>query len=127
LRHPDLGRTLTRADGVFDLLVNGGAMVTLQYALAGHFPVQRQVDLGWRESVVAPDVCLMDLDPALTVIDLPAADLTVARGSVVTDGDGTRQATLLVPAGTTAGMVLPDGSTQSRAALHGCATRFTGA
>ncbi len=125
LRHPDLGRTITRVDGMFDLVVNGGGMVTLRYTLAGHLPVQRQVDIGWRESTVVPDVCLMDLDPALTVIQLPAAAMTVARGSPVTDGDGTRQATLLVPAGTTAEMVMPDGSMQPLTELRLRATEFT--
>ena len=49
----------------------------------------------------------------ITSIDLAsAAPFQVARGSQVTDADGTRQATLLFPQGTAAEILLPDGSTQ---------------
>lgn len=34
---PELGYTLTRADGVFDLVVNGGGIVTLDYERPGFF------------------------------------------------------------------------------------------
>jgi hypothetical protein len=44
---------------------------------------------------------------------------------VVTDEDGTRQATLLVPAGTVATMVLPDGSTAELPTMHVRLTEFT--
>ena len=48
----------------------------------------------------------------VTVVESGAPDLQVAQGSEVTDVDGTRQATVLIPAGTAAEMVLPDGTTQ---------------
>ena len=51
--------------------------------------------------------------------------MQTARGNPVTDADGTRQATVLIPLGTTANMVLPNGSTQPISALHVRATEFT--
>ena len=49
----------------------------------------------------------------------------MARGSVVTDADGTRQATVLFPAGTLAVQVMPDGSTQPLTTLSVRATEYT--
>ena len=40
LEHDELGLTNTRADGKFDLAVNGGG-VTLQFERAGYLTVQR--------------------------------------------------------------------------------------
>ena len=65
-------------------------------------------------------------DPQATAIDLAAGvPMQVARGSVQTDGDGSRQATLLFPQGTAATMKLPDGSIQSLAKLTVRATEYT--
>ena len=94
LNHPELGHTLTRADGMFDIAVNGGGAVTLDYARDGYLPVQRTFDVPWHDYVVAPDVRLTQLDPQVTVVEFAAGPAQVARGSRVTDGDGTRQATL---------------------------------
>ena len=70
-----------------------------------------------------PDTSLI---PEVTTIDLTSAvPIQVAQGSVVTDSDGTRQATLLVPQGTTAQMVMPDGSTQPLTTLSIRATEYT--
>ena len=46
-------------------------------------------------------------------------------GVLLQDSDGTRQATLLVPQGTTAQMVMPDGSTQPLTTLSVRATEYT--
>ena len=38
LQHPELGQTLSRADGRFDLVVNGGALLFVNYAKPGFLP-----------------------------------------------------------------------------------------
>ena len=43
LSHPEFGRTFTRADGRYDLVVNGGTLLTLRYERAGFLAVQRQL------------------------------------------------------------------------------------
>lgn len=125
--HPEFGQTLSRADGMFDLAVNGGGLLTVKYENAGYLPAQRQVQTPWQDYVVLPDVVLVQPDPNVTTIDLSAAvPFQVARGSVITDADGTRQATLLFPQGTTATMALADGTTQSIGPiLHVRATEYT--
>jgi hypothetical protein len=39
--HPELGQTLSRADGMFDLVVNGGGQLTLRYEKYNFIGVQR--------------------------------------------------------------------------------------
>jgi RHS repeat-associated protein len=103
LNHPELGQTLSRLDGRFDLVVNGGGLLTVKYEKADYLPVQRQLDTPWQDYDYLPDVVMIPLDSQVTAIDLSAATpIQVAQGSPVTDVDGTRQATLLLTQGTTA-------------------------
>jgi len=103
LNHPELGQTLSRADGMFDLAVNGGGVLTVSYEKTGHLPVQRQINTPWQDYAHLPDVVMIQLDIQVTPIDLNAAKpIQVAHGSSVTDSDGTRRATLLFSQGTTA-------------------------
>ncbi|HSR52646.1 MAG TPA: RHS repeat-associated core domain-containing protein [Acidobacteriota bacterium] len=112
--HPEFGQTLSRADGAYDLAVNGGGLLTVEYQRNGHLPAQRTVYVPWRRYTVVGDVVLVTLDPLVTTVDLSggATEWQVAQGSEVTDVDGTRRATLLFPPGVSATMALPDGSTQ---------------
>lgn len=126
LRHPELGQTLSRADGWFDMAVNGGGLLTVNYERAGYLPAQRQVRVLWQDHAVLPDVVLVRLDSQVTVVDLSASvPVQVARGNPVTDVDGTRQATVLFPQATQAEMVLPDGTTQAITTLSVRATEYT--
>lgn len=125
LSHPEFGQTLSRADGMFDLAVNGGGLLTVKYEKAGFLSSQRQVNVPWQDFAIVPDVVLVQLDPQVTVMDLTNPVMGVAQGSVVTDADGTRQATLLSPPGTTAELVMPDGSTQPISTLSVRATEYT--
>src|SRR3990172_4990214 len=104
LNHPELGGTLSRVDGRFDLAVNGGGVLTLDYQKSGWLPAQRQVDAPWQDYSILDNILLLQLDPVVTPIDFSDA-VEVARGSVVSDTDGTRQATLLFFQGTDAQMV----------------------
>jgi RHS repeat-associated protein len=126
LNHPEYGQTLSRADGTFDLVVNGGGLLTIKYVRSDLLPVQRQVTPPWRDYTWLPEIVLLPYDPTVTTIDLHAASaMQVAQGSVISDGVGLRQATLLVPAGTQAEMILPDGTTQPLATLNVRATEYT--
>jgi hypothetical protein len=126
LGHPEFGQTLTRADGGFDLAVNGGGTLTVRYVKDGYLPVQRQVQAPWRDYAWLPEVVMLPYDQQVTTIDLVGMTaIQAAQGSVVTDADGTRQATLLFAPGTQATMVLPDGSTLPLTTLHVRATEYT--
>lgn len=105
--HPEYGQTRSRADGMFDMVVNGGSVLTINYAHEGMLPVQRKLKAPWRDYVWLPDVVLLPPDSQVTSLTLSeSTPLQVARGSTVTDIDGQRQATLIIPGGTQAEMVL---------------------
>ena len=126
LGHPELGQTLSRVDGRFDLVVNGGGELIVTYAKAGYLPVQRQAAVPWQGAVVLPDVALTTLDAEVTPIALPGSTpFQVARGSAVIDQDGPRQATLLFPQGTQASLVRADGSSEPLTRLGVRATEYT--
>jgi len=125
LDHPEFGKTLTRADGMFDLAVNGGGQITLRYEKEGFLAAQRAIVAPWRDYTWLPDVILIPLDTVVTPIDLSSADMAVAQGSAVSDADGARQATILFPAGTAAEMVLSNGITVPLTTLNVRATEFT--
>jgi len=125
-KHDEFGQTLSRSDGMFDMATNGGGVLTVNYTKAGYLPVQRQVDAPWQDYVWADDVVMIQLDSAVTTIDLTSSTgIQVAQGNPVADIDGTRQATLLFPQGMQAQMVMPDGSTQPLATLNVRATEYT--
>ncbi len=125
-KHPEYGQTISRADGMFDLAVNGGGYLTISYAKAGYLPAQRQVQAPWRDYAWLDPVVLISLDSQATTVDLQSTPtMQVAQGSVVSDDDGTRQATLLIPEGTRAELLLPDGSTRSLSSGTLRATEYT--
>lgn len=126
LNHPEFGRVTTRSDGSFDIAVNGGTTLTVEYRLSGYLTAQRKVQVPWRDYAFLPDVVLLPLDRQVTRVELgPGSPLQVARGSAVTDADGTRQATLVVPSGTSASLSMPDGSSRAAQTLSIRATEFT--
>ena len=125
LDHPEYGQTQSRADGMFDMAINGGGLLTVNYQKTNYLPVQRQRYVPWQDYVVLPDVVLIPLDAQVSTVNLGSGQMENARASVVTDGGGTRQATLLFPAGTPANIVMPGGGTQPVTTLHVRMTEYT--
>lgn len=123
--HPEFGQTLSRADGQFDLVVNGGDVVTLDYNYVGHLPAQRQLTIPQLDYVVAEDVVLVEFDEQVTQIVAGSGEVQVASGAPVVDADGFRQATLVFDAGTTAEMLLPNGDRQPLSQFSVRATEYT--
>jgi RHS repeat-associated protein len=126
LGHSEFGQTMTRTDGMFDMAVNGGGTVTINYSKAGYLPVQRSLTTPWQDYVVAPDVVMLQLDTQATAVNLiGAAAVQVARGSPVSDASGNRQATLLFAPGTAATLTLGDGTTRPLTSATVRATEYT--
>ncbi len=126
LGHPEIGQTFSREDGAYDLAVNGGEHLTLCFSKTGFLAAQRAVAVPWQQYAFAPAVALVPLDPNVTPVVLGAeAPAQVARGSVQTDQDGPRQATVLLPSALDAWLRLADGSTQSVTTLAIRATEYT--
>jgi len=124
LGRPEFGQTLSRADGRYDLVVNGGGPLTVALNKAGFLSAQRPVDVPWQDYVSVDDVVMIPVDGTVTTIDF-ASPTEVARGSVVHDTDGTRQGTLIFKQGTQATMILPDGSQQPLTSMNARVTEYT--
>ena len=126
LNHPEFGSTLSRIDGCYDMVVNGGGVLTVRYEKDGHLAAQRQVDVPWQDFTYLPDVVLVPYDSKATPVTLGAGSaMQVVRGSTVSDTDGTRTATLILPAGVQAETVMPDGSKKPLDSLTVRATEYT--
>lgn len=126
LDHPEYGYTFTRADGMYDLAVNGGGSVTVDFRKQGFLRAQRAATLPWRDWQWFDDTTLIALDSAVTTVNFDATvPAQIARGSVVTDADGTRQATVVFQPGTLAQLVMHDGSTEPLPQVHFRATEYT--
>jgi RHS repeat-associated protein len=124
LNHPEYGQTLTRLDGMFDLVVNGGMNVAVVYRKENFLTVHRRTDTPWQDFVWLPEVIMIPIDTAATTIDF-SEPIQVARGTKTSDARGERNSTLLFSGGTTAQMVLPGGATQKLATMTVRSTEYT--
>jgi hypothetical protein len=125
-KHPELGQTLSRADGLFDMAVNGGGLLTVNYSKSGYLNAQRQVNPAWQAYQGLEDVVLITRDAVVTTVDLTAATpMQIAQGSSQTDASGIRQATVLIPQGTQAQIYQPDGTAVSVTSLNLRLTEYT--
>ncbi|MEP0775110.1 MAG: hypothetical protein HRF46_12185, partial [Acidobacteriota bacterium] len=119
------GYTATRADGWFDLAVNGGGHIRVLFEKGGFLPVERHLATAWNQVYVLEPVVLTPLDPVASEVTFGAAAVQVATGSPSHDDDGQRTARLLVLPGTTAELILPDGTRQPLSSAHLRLTEYT--
>jgi len=123
--HPELGHTLSRMDGVFNIALNGGGTLTLHLAKAGYIEADRAVTTQWNEQRSIDDIVLVGYDAHVTAVAMGASTSQIAQGSRVEDVDGARTATVFLPVGEGATIVGRDGLTSTVTALHVRATEFT--
>ena len=98
--HPEFGQTLSRINGIFDLAVNGGGSITINYEKETYFTVQRLIDVPWQDYTTVPDVIMLQPDNNVTPVSLlNNSQMQIARETVSSDNSGTRQATVLFPPG----------------------------
>ncbi|MCY7378238.1 MAG: hypothetical protein LH467_02735, partial [Gemmatimonadaceae bacterium] len=92
----------------------------------GYLGAQRSARAPRQDYARIPDVVLLKPDTAVTLVQLGAgSDAQVARASTVSDADGTRRATFIFDAGTSATITRADGTTQPATALSIRVTEFT--
>ncbi len=108
--HPEYGKTLSRIDGEYDLVVNGGGLLTLRFTRSGAVEAQRTVRAPWQDYEALDDVALSARDGAMTPAAFPSSTAWVHSGSVTQDVRGTRRARLFVAASTSAMLRHADGS-----------------
>lgn len=102
--HPEYGQTLSRADGWFDLAVNGGGSLTVDYQRAGYLPVQRTLNTRYNGTSVAPEIVMtVPYAHPTDRFSAGAATWQTVRGLVTAagvDADAARQAVVLFPPNT---------------------------
>lgn len=123
--HPEFGTTNSLDDGRYFLALNGGGTFSVEIEGTGKLPAQRQVIVPTRDYIEVPDVVLIGLDTNATIVDLPSSSTAVVQGGIMSDADGTRQATLIVPEGTTATMINADGTTTELTRMTVRSTEYT--
>lgn len=107
LDHPEYGETLTRADGFFDLAVNGGSTLTLLLTREGYVPIRRSAETAWEEYAALPDSVMVLRDPNVNVIDTASAEpFQVAQGTLYADALGERRPIVLFEQGTSANAIV---------------------
>ncbi|MGD8782512.1 MAG: RHS repeat-associated core domain-containing protein [Ignavibacteria bacterium] len=124
LDHPEFGYTLSRADGMFDLVGNGGGLFNIDYGKEGYIGVQRKVEVPWRGFSFADTAAMIQYDTTVTTISFNDT-IEIAKGSTVTDKDGTRTALMMFKQGTNATMTLQDGSVVPLETINVRATEYT--
>ncbi len=124
-QHAEFGQTLTRTNGAYDLAVNGGGPVSINFSKTGYLTIQRTLDLPWRDYVPVDDVVLKTADANVMVATLPSTNAQAVYGSLQTDTDGSRQAVVIIPANTRAYVFTSSGATQETATLTTHLTEFT--
>ncbi len=125
LDHPEFGYTESRADGGYDLAING-ANLTIVFEKAGFLTVQRTLDPNWQDYDVQSDVAMVPVDAEVTEIDPDStAPIQIADSTPTQDADGKRQSLLFFTDGTKATMTLPDGSKKPVEKLEVRVTEFT--
>lgn len=123
---PEFGRTQSRSDGRFDLVVNGGGRLTINLQDADVLPLQRSLEVPWEQYAILDDVVVTQLaDKVDTIVLAPGMGMQVAEGPVTEDGEGMRQPALLFPDGIAADMVMADGSRQQLDQINVRATEYT--
>jgi RHS repeat-associated protein len=103
LDHTEFGYTFSRSDGMYDIVVNGGEEVKVNFAKTGYLPAQRQVTASWATYASVNDVVLVQLDTAAHRVDFSQPE--IVQGSSATDSLGTRRPTLFFNQGTQAKLV----------------------
>ena len=126
LDHPEFGKTNSRADGMFDMAVNGGGRLIVRFEAPGLCPLQRQIDPTRQDFSVLGDVVMIGVDGAMTEVALgAAAPMQMHEATMQTDASGPRHAALMFQPGTSATLLMPDGTTKPAPSLSVRATEFT--
>src|SRR5262249_16667759 len=81
--HKEWGYTTTRPDGAFDLAVEGGSQLLVQFSRDGYLSAERGVQVAWQSYEALPDVGLIETSKAATQIAVKADHEQVAEGDVV--------------------------------------------
>jgi RHS repeat-associated protein len=110
--HAEYGYTFTRKDGSYDMVVNGGTKLLLNYSTDGRLDAQRAVTPGWQRHHFVDSVGLTSSIGETFEVKAESESAATFEGPKTSDDFGERQAFVVFQPGTTAEAVMNDGSTE---------------
>jgi hypothetical protein len=110
LGHGEYGQTVTRADGRFDLAVNGGAPLTLRFAKSGYLEVQRTLLVPTNDYITVDSVALIGRSSRALPVNVASAPAMI-QSRFESDANGDRKLALSFRQGTSAQVVRAPGDT----------------
>ena len=124
LDHPEYGQTLTRADGMFDLVINAGTYV-VNFDKSGSMPLQQDVTAPQQQYTWTSPATMLPYDTKVTAVSQDGTAVQAARGTKVADESGARTATLLFDPNTDATMTVGGNEVPISGNLNVRATEYT--
>ena len=121
----ELGYTISREDGKFDIAFNSGGFTTLKFERNGYATASRDIETRLQTMYGIEPVRLVKRDSKVTTLQIGSDIAQVASGTPTTDERGTRTATVLIPPNTTAHLRMPGGGTIPVENLNVRMTEFT--
>ncbi|RYZ90487.1 MAG: choice-of-anchor D domain-containing protein, partial [Proteobacteria bacterium] len=127
LDHPEYGYTMSRDDGQYTMLVNAGSDLTVNIERVGYLNAQRKVSTSSTKAAAVADVFLTKQSAVVSALSFSGqvSGMQSAVGETITDQDGERTPVVIVPPGTKADMIMPDGSKQALANITLSVSEFT--
>jgi RHS repeat-associated protein len=120
LGEPELGYTFTREDGQYDMAVNGGGEIKVNFSKPGYLPAQRQISTSWATYANVDEVALLPIDKAAHLVDFTQPE--IVQGTSVSDSLGTRKPTLFFEQGTKANLVF---TKYNYKIITGCSSKYS--
>ncbi|MCP4911509.1 MAG: hypothetical protein GY909_00205 [Oligoflexia bacterium] len=115
------GFTTTTANGEFSYMIPAGVSQTLVYEKPGYLSVQRNINVEVNNYSYQDNVILLPISKKVTKVDF-GEETTIAFGEKVNDERGEREIFTVFPEGTTATMIMEDGTEK---VIDSASVRFT--
>lgn len=123
LGREEFGYTLTGRDGKFDMVVNGGAPLTLRFRKEGYLEVQRTLTPQLNDFALIDSLAMIGKTAKVSTVNLATG--AFIRGRFKSDANGDRDIRLYFPPSESALVVVDSDTTILASTVHVRATEYT--
>lgn len=117
LGHSEYGQTVTREDGRFDLVVNGGSSLVVRFSKDGFLESQRSVDVPVQDYVAMDTVAMIGKSSKSYAVCTDSVPPPII-GRFETDLNGDRSLVMLFSEGTRCSVIAAGGQTSTYTTFH---------